>query len=109
MDLPEGSSDLLVGPARDAFKLIRSGRGKGPIAEEFQRIQKEEGDEAAIVFLAAEADGMQITPYGLCMNSFVIEPCPMHLECRSEEHTSELQSLMRISSAVFCLIKQQTI
>src|SRR3546814_8641163 len=28
---------------------------------------------------------------------------------RSEEHTSELQSLMRISYAVFCLKKQQTI
>src|SRR3546814_5337180 len=27
-------------------------------------------------------------------------------EERSEEHTSELQSLMRISSAVFCLIKK---
>src|SRR3546814_2906684 len=27
--------------------------------------------------------------------------------CRSEEHTSELQSLMRISSAVFCLKKQK--
>src|SRR3546814_10080137 len=26
---------------------------------------------------------------------------------RSEEHTSELQSLMRISSAVFCLNKQK--
>src|SRR3546814_8298026 len=26
---------------------------------------------------------------------------------RSEEHTSELQSLMRISSAVFCLKQQQ--
>src|SRR3546814_1462917 len=26
--------------------------------------------------------------------------------CRSEEHMSELQSLMRISYAVFCLIKQ---
>src|SRR3546814_10121458 len=26
---------------------------------------------------------------------------------RSEEHTSELQSLMRISSAAFCLTKQQ--
>src|SRR3546814_3949671 len=25
--------------------------------------------------------------------------------CRSEEHTSELQSLMRISYAVFCLIQ----
>src|SRR3546814_5584181 len=28
---------------------------------------------------------------------------------RSEEHTSELQSLMRISYAVFCLKKKQTI
>src|SRR3546814_4825518 len=27
---------------------------------------------------------------------------------RSEEHTSQLQSLMRISYAVFCLIKQHT-
>src|SRR3546814_9826140 len=29
------------------------------------------------------------------------------LEPRSEEHTSELQSLMRISYAVFCLKKKQ--
>src|SRR3546814_2939040 len=29
-------------------------------------------------------------------------------EGRSEEHTSELQSLMRISSAVFCLKKKHT-
>src|SRR3546814_40811 len=29
-----------------------------------------------------------------------------HLRVRSEEHTSELQSLMRISYAVFCLKKQ---
>src|SRR3546814_7426026 len=27
-------------------------------------------------------------------------------DCRSEEHTSELQSLMRISYAVFCLKKK---
>src|SRR3546814_8165292 len=30
------------------------------------------------------------------------------LELRSEEHTSELQSLMRISYAVFCLKKKKT-
>src|SRR3546814_5936731 len=30
------------------------------------------------------------------------------LQSRSEEHTSELQSLMRISYAVFCLKKKQT-
>src|SRR3546814_10544748 len=29
------------------------------------------------------------------------------LSCRSEEHTSELQSLMRISYAVFCLKKKK--
>src|SRR3546814_7959750 len=31
---------------------------------------------------------------------------PAWLRCRSEEHTSELQSLMRISYAVFCLKKK---
>src|SRR3546814_3244545 len=30
------------------------------------------------------------------------------LDLRSEEHTSELQSLMRISYAVFCLKKKKT-
>src|SRR3546814_7604680 len=37
-------------------------------------------------------------------------PARPSASCRSEEHTSELQSLMRISYAVFCLkkkIKQQ--
>src|SRR3546814_3424766 len=33
-------------------------------------------------------------------------PCRRHRE-RSEEHTSELQSLMRISYAVFCLKKKK--
>src|SRR3546814_6104104 len=32
-----------------------------------------------------------------------------HFLIRSEEHTSELQSLMRISYAVFCLKKKNTI
>src|SRR3546814_6863968 len=35
------------------------------------------------------------------------EGTPTEIE-RSEEHTSELQSLMRISYAVFCLKKQKT-
>src|SRR3546814_7952477 len=32
---------------------------------------------------------------------------PLHRVRRSEEHTSELQSLMRISYAVFCLTKKK--
>src|SRR3546814_5739927 len=37
------------------------------------------------------------------------EPRARHCGRRSEEHTSELQSLMRISYAVFCLKKKNTI
>src|SRR3546814_2986155 len=40
-------------------------------------------------------------PYGI--------PCVSGERRRSEEHTSELQSLMRISYAVFCLKKKKTI
>src|SRR3546814_8670574 len=35
-------------------------------------------------------------------------PPPPHAPSRSEEHTSELQSLMRISYAVFCLKKKKS-
>src|SRR3546814_6029960 len=44
---------------------------------------------------------------------FRFEDCPCwsrrfrRRSCRSEEHTSELQSLMRISYAVFCLKKKK--
>src|SRR3546814_3317955 len=39
-----------------------------------------------------------------------VEPFSDHaLSSRSEEHTSELQSLMRFSYAVFCLKKKKTI
>src|SRR3546814_6572596 len=37
-----------------------------------------------------------------------LRPCRKQFHPRSEEHTSELQSLMRISYAVFCLKKKKT-
>src|SRR3546814_7273195 len=41
---------------------------------------------------------------------FIFRNHSLEYLCRSEEHTSELQSLMRISYAVFCLKKKtQTI
>src|SRR3546814_5277350 len=45
-----------------------------------------------------------ITPAGISVNL----GSPAADQLRSEEHTSELQSLMRISSAVFCLKKKKT-
>src|SRR3546814_9575146 len=42
-----------------------------------------------------------------CERREAIQPSsPIELSHRSEEHTSELQSLMRISYAVFCLKKK---
>src|SRR3546814_10238748 len=38
---------------------------------------------------------------------YVVEDIFYHRYIRSEEHTSELQSLMRISYAVFCLKKKK--
>src|SRR3546814_8086560 len=42
-------------------------------------------------------------------NSMICSPPCLSKAFRSEEHTSELQSLMRISYAVFCLKQQNSI
>src|SRR3546814_3983942 len=60
-------------------------RGFGPVKEE--AIARYEEERAALL---AEFEAVP------------------HREARSEEHTSELQSLMRISYAVFCLKKKTT-
>src|SRR3546814_6933608 len=44
----------------------------------------------------------------LCCSLHRGAPHVEHTAARSEEHTSELQSLMRISYAVFCLKKKKT-
>src|SRR3546814_10041796 len=45
------------------------------------------------------------TVWGYDAETVQLVPMPL-FHIRSEEHTSELQSLMRISYAVFCFIKQ---
>src|SRR3546814_7076609 len=46
---------------------------------------------------------LQRTAFGCVVRAGIQQP---DMVARSEEHTSELQSLMRISYAVFCLKKQ---
>src|SRR3546814_1533071 len=50
------------------------------------------------------------TPHRRSRAALVIAGCASLTACvvRSEEHTSELQSLMRISYAVFCLQKKHS-
>lgn len=82
VSLPE-EWELMIGESKAATvaKMIQVGRANGPIVREFKRIQADEGDMAALQFLAAEADGFHATPYGTCLNSFTVDPCPKHLEC----------------------------
>src|SRR3546814_7281156 len=47
-------------------------------------------------------------PYDAFVAEWVTPEPPAHLPYRSEEHTSELQSLMRTSYAVFCLKNKTT-
>src|SRR3546814_10077447 len=50
-----------------------------------------------------------LIPCSMRASGHVYLPACLHVDmltCRSEEHTSELQSLMRISYAVFCLKKK---
>src|SRR3546814_9485428 len=51
---------------------------------------------------------MLYTLSGAPAEAFSKFPMPRNTAVRSEEHTSELQSLMRISYAVFCMKKKKT-
>src|SRR3546814_4902913 len=73
----------------------------------------------ALLFAALGAAGRRFTPttspFGSkadllceCAPSFGVVRRNHRIIFRSEEHTSELQSLMRISYAVFCLKKKTT-
>src|SRR3546814_2754534 len=57
-----------------------------------------------ILLLAGAGCGLFVTPADYLQGDTVRI---LYIHVRSEEHTSELQSLMRISYAVFCLKKKK--
>src|SRR3546814_5433534 len=60
-----------------------------------------------MVFTPYRVDGRELVDGGL-LSPMPMAATRMYSADRSEEHTSELQSLMRISYAVFCLKKKKT-
>src|SRR3546814_3914404 len=100
------SSDLL---ARSTFRhVIRSYLERGiqwygsaqaltRLVELNSAIELRDSYEQPTIFLGFHFAAIEAT----CMYYSILHP-------RSEEHTSELQSLMRISYAVFCLKKKNT-
>src|SRR3546814_8971745 len=67
------------------------------------RIEREDAD--AILLADAEATEQARTAPGPIVQRRIAQPL---VTLRSEEHTSELQSLMRLSYAAFCLKKKKT-
>src|SRR3546814_9467255 len=66
------------------------------------RYVREEGDAPVVVAKGQDLIALRIREIAEANEIPVFEDPPL---ARSEEHTSELQSLMRISYAVFCLKK----
>lgn len=83
IELPVDTQVVLGKNASTVLRMIKAGKAGGSIVKSFKRIQKTQGDDAAFEFLKVEADGFHSTPYGHCINSFTVDPCPKHLECFS--------------------------
>src|SRR3546814_3673922 len=84
------SSDLPGAPEEEVLELTDVAGGEAP-AE----------DPAIVSDATASATAERLK----ALSSAMAGPESGSVTLRSEEHTSELQSLMRISSAVFCLKK----
>lgn len=81
IEIPPDIEIMLGEKTATIARLIQGGKASGPIVDAFRRIQATEGDTAAYEYLRAEAGGFHATPYGHCLNSFTVDPCPKHLEC----------------------------
>src|SRR3546814_3656720 len=105
------SSDLPVGDRR-APRLDGSGRSQGEL---LHRASTSHDDAHSAV---GHCNGNTLLAPEICDRAreardarfdglFFTGVTSTGIYCRSEEHTSELQSLMRISYAVFCLKKKK--
>src|SRR3546814_9972433 len=74
-----------------------------PAAEPVARI----ADAHRAPQIESEGLGLEPHPEGVAVGAVQRQPAGRLGGGRSEEHTSELQSLMRISYAVFCLKKKR--
>jgi hypothetical protein len=81
IELPPEVEVRLGEKASTVARMILGGKANGPLVDAFRRIKLTEGEDSAFEYLKAEADGFHSTPYGHCLNSFTVDPCPKHLEC----------------------------
>src|SRR3546814_9808141 len=105
------SSDLVSGAAPDwrapqTLDALANGTGTvNPFRINFSAVERQMAEvvQTSATLETAVRGGCD---HGLLLRLTVSRVNPCRLQTRSEEHTSELQSLMRLSYAVFCLKKK---
>src|SRR3546814_2185595 len=95
---PRSTRTCTLFPFPTLFRSCSTTCGTGTRTVSFQCQNMADFDTSAGDFGAPEPDGQ-------CIGAIGAKPAGS-TSARSEEHTSELQSLMRISYAVFCLKKK---
>src|SRR3546814_2061630 len=80
-------------------EAVENSETRGPVGRHAKDVAAENEGPDRQAALAQRAFGHRETPFSTATTAS---------RGRSEEHTSELQSLMRISYAVFCLKKKKT-
>src|SRR3546814_4897102 len=98
-----------VASAFEAVAVARGNQHAGAEAEQLARDRQADAGAAAGYKrqLSVQSPAVRVhcgLPFRVGRS---IAPRPIEDAARSEEHTSELQSLMRISYAVFCLKKKK--
>src|SRR3546814_10888747 len=110
-----GGDDVLARQGADCLGMARAGEGRpiGVLLAIKERWQRSERDARRLGQLAGDP-GQLLRAKALDLarrEGGVLDDVRHQVErggeIRSEEHTSELQSLMRISYAVFCLKKKK--
>src|SRR3546814_5369455 len=110
MRMSDWSSDVC------SSDLVRKGLAEaGPhpllwVLDEFPALGRLDFFEQALAFMAGYrmralliAQSLNQIEQAYGPNSSILDNCHVRVAFRSEEHTSELQSLTRLSHAVFCL------
>src|SRR3546814_8945498 len=101
---------LSIPARRPASQGRAAGRRSDDQTAEFRTRRADGGEEhERAIERSQRGDGVALERFGVELSH---DECPSFLPSgpsggRSEEHTSELQSLMRISYAVFCLKKKK--
>src|SRR3546814_10201569 len=100
----------MVDPLVKGFKWLRKKAVPRRRRDLFRRLDILVIAEVAILLLTDEAGMAMRNSSTRAMVSVIVRDrrghCRVNRSSRSEEHTSEFQSLMRISYAVFCLKKK---